>query len=179
MRRLIVALGVGAAFAASIVGAGGARETAAFTCPKDAATKGTQNWVRNYQGFRGSTWCNDGAKVTVKVGAATVALSNGVCTKTKAGKYLQFGTRVSPLSKRKPADPPGVFVNDPTRVSGLEDWAEIGKGTIKWQENVKIAWTGALKGTFSGTEGQWIDNVFTQVKAQGTFTCKRLVTVNA
>ena len=179
MWRLVAALGVGAICAVSIVGAGSAHETATFTCPKNAATKGTQNWVRNYQGFRGSTWCNDGAKVTVKVGAATVTLSNGICTKTKAGKYLQFGTRVSPLSKRKAADPPGVFVNDPTPASGLEDWAEIGKGTVKWQENVKITWTAALKGRFSGVEGQWIDDVFTQVKAQGTFTCKRLVPVNA
>ena len=178
MTRLMLTIAVALLAAAGLSTGGAARDSATFNCPKNAGTKGTQNWVRNYQGFRGSTWCDDNATIRVTIGGKTLTFPEGLCTATKNGRYLQFGTRISPLKSRKPNDPAGAFVNDPKLASGLDKWGEFGKGAVKWQENVVITWTGPKTGKFSGIEGQWVNNVFTEVKATGTFACKRLVPVN-
>lgn len=193
MRRLIVMLAAGAMGAATLAGGGAARDAAAtFKCPANAAATPHTLWVKNYKGFRGSTWCNDGATASVTivsrlasnnkiVGSTKLFFSGGLCTKSKqtGSRFLQFGTRVSPLDKRVPEDPPGLFVNDQTAASGADDYGQIGKAKIKWQENVKFAWkAGTKSGTFSGNESQWDDNnERLLVKASGSFTCVRLVPV--
>lgn len=55
----------------------------------------------------------------------------------------------------------------------------IGKGKIKWQENVKFVWRSAAKnGTFSGIESRWDNNNERLLaKASGNFSCVRLVAV--
>jgi hypothetical protein len=191
MRRLTVTLALVLVGAASLGSSGGARIESWPTCPTDPKAAPTTLWVKNYPTGaripRGSTWCKDGGTATVKLvgylqdGKASgyswsLTINGGLCTNTKNGRYIQFGTRVSPRTKRKATDPPGIFVNDPTKASGLDKWAEVGKGAANWAENATIKWSG-LKATFTGVEGQWINNVYTQVKATGTVTCRRLVPV--
>ena len=185
MTRLVIALALTLATAAVLTAAGGARvtATAAFTCPQNPAASPSTLWVKNYGGYRGSTWCNDGATASVSLHAdvpgvkipASLSFAGGLCTQTKDGsRYLQIGTRISPASKRKPEDPKGLFLNKPTTNMGGGKWLDIGTPTFRWAAKVTIGWTG-LKGNYSGTTGIWIGDKFTNVKATGTLACKRIV----
>ena len=101
--------------------------------------------------------------------------------------HFQAGTHISPDSARKPNEPPGFFIQK-AQPKYLEDSVSIGNSKWKWSEagvwdqadsepqGVKVTWNkGALKGSFAGVEGLWLDNEYTLVKATGTFTCKRIV----
>ena len=178
MARLLIAISVALATASAATAMGNApNATTSFNCPKNPSTKGMTAWVRNYSGYRGSTWCNDGAVVNVTVGAKPLTFAGGLCTKSRNGQHVQVGTHVSPDSKRKPSDPPGFILQKAN--PGLEDSISIGMSKVKWWESgddVKVAWSkSALKGTFSGTAGQWINNKYTLVKATGSFRCNRIV----
>jgi hypothetical protein len=145
-----------------------------FNCPKNAAAKGTNLWTKNYKGFRGTTWCNDGAVLHVSVAGKPLSFSGGICTSDGNGLHVASGTHVSPPSSRKPTEPPGFSLQKAKAGTGLDNWADIGTPKVQWAAKVKISWTG-LKGSFSGTTGQWINDKYTMVKASGSFVCKRIV----
>ena len=187
MTRPVLALAVMLATAAVLTAAGGARVavTTAFNCPKNPAAAPSTLWVKNYPpgGYRGSTWCSDGAKANLTLRSTpksasvpgSLSFAGGLCTQTKNGsRYLQIGTRISPASKRKPGDPKGLFLNKPTTNTGGGMWLDLGTPTFRWADDVKITWTG-LKGTYKGTSGMWIGDTFTQVAVTGSFTCVRIV----
>ena len=179
MTRFAFAFAVALAATGALATTGGAREAAGFTCPKSVTTSQSPTaWVKNYDGYRGSTWCDDGATASVQVSVPpkSLAFTGGVCTQSKknGSLYLQIGTRVSPAKNRKAKDPKGLFLNNPTASTGLDKWLDIGTPTLQWADNVTIAWKG-LKGTFSGKTGLWINDKYTIVKASGSFACKRIV----
>jgi hypothetical protein len=187
MARLVITLAACLAATAALTAVGNASEdaTTAFLCPKNPAASPPTRWVKNYPpgGYRGSTWCNDGATaaLTLKANPAhpkvpgSLSFAGGLCTQTKDGsRYLQIGTRISPASKRKPTDPKGLFLNKPTTNTGGGKWLDFGTPTFRWADPVKITWSG-LKGTYSGTSGMWIGDTFTEVTVKGSFTCARIV----
>ena len=191
MSRLLFAIAVTVAAATAGASLGSARDEATFNCPKSATAKGTSLWVRNYAGYRGSTWCNDGATLTVSLKypghSESLSFPGGLCTKSRNGLHYQAGTHVSPDSSRKAKDPPG-FILQKAGPKNLEDGISIGNSTWKWQESgvwdttdpestgVKITWSnGSLKGSFTGVDGEWVKDKYTLVKAVGSFKCKRIV----
>lgn len=185
MTRLATSIAITLAAAAVLAATGSSRgaTTITFTCPKNAAAGPSTLWVRNYEGFRGSTWCNDGATAKVTFSAdikgakipGSVTFTGGLCTELKNGsRYLQIGTRISPSDKRKPRDPRGLFLNKPTTNTGGDKWLDFGTPTFRWAAKVTISWTGN-SGTYTGKTGLWLDNVYTMVRATGFFTCKRIV----
>ncbi len=186
MTRLALTLILAVAAAAVLAATGGARQAAtnAFLCPQNPAAKPSALWVKNVgPGFRGSTWCNDGAtaKLTLKATPQApgvppaLSFSGGLCTQLKDGsRYLQIGTRISPSSKRKSTDPKGLFLNRPNNTNGGGPYLDLGTPTFRWADDVKISWAG-LTGTYSGSSDMWVNDVFTTVKVTGSFSCKRIV----
>ena len=177
MKRLMLTIAVALVAAAGLSTGSAAREDCVQLSPERRDERDAE-LGQELPGISRLHWCDDNATIRVTIGGKALTFPEGLCTTTKNGRYLQFGTRISPLKSRKPNDPPGAFVNDPKPASELDKWGEFGKGAVKWQENVVITWTGPKTGKFTGVEGQWVNNEFTEVKAAGTFVCKRLVPVN-
>jgi hypothetical protein len=174
LQRLLVVAVLGAT--ALAVAAGVARPaTSAFVCPKSPSASPPTLWVKNYDGHRGSVWCDDGATAVVKVstGASPLIFKGGVCTSPSQGVFISIGVLIS--GKRKASDPPGFKTLKWVKSTGTPESASFTrKGTFEWSDEIKITWAG-LKGSWSGSDGLWIDNVYTTVKANATFTCKRIV----
>ena len=176
MKGLIVVLGAVAVGAASLAGASGARETAAFTCPKSQTAKPSTLWVRTVLGGHGSQWCNDGAKATTGLGKLP-KLAGGVCTRSSQVVGISIGTQT--YGTRRANDPAQVIVLDHKAGTGNEDGAQIGVGKFSWISPVKIKWTSKLTGTFSGVDQQVVEvngeRTVVDMKANGTFNCSRIV----
>jgi hypothetical protein len=179
MRRLSAALSVialvtvAACFTTS-VGVGAA--AAPFLCPKDATTTDTQKWVKNFDGYRGSVWCDDGATaiVRVSVGPSPLIFKGGVCTSATTGTFISIGVVIS-KNQLKATDPPGFKTLKWNKKTSTPEAAAFSRtGKFYWSDEVKIAWNG-LTGSWSGSDGQWIANKYTDVKASAKFTCKRIV----
>jgi hypothetical protein len=179
-RQLIVVVVAAVALGAAQAGTGGAGTVkvaalAAFPCPANAGEKDTQKWVRTTADRRGSLWCDDGATatVTLNVGQSPLVFKGGVCTSASTGKFISIGTIV--YGKRKATDPPGFKTLKWKPSTDTPEAASFSKrGKFDWNDEVKIAWNG-LNGSWSGSDGQWIDGKYTVVKASARFACKRIV----
>jgi hypothetical protein len=175
MRRALVALVLAAMAAASVDLVGTGTAASPFKCPKDAGVKETQKWVRDIADHRGSVWCDDGASATVKVstGRSPLVFKGGVCTSATTGKFISIGVLIS--GKRKASDPAGFKALKWKASTGTPEAVAFSSGgKFDWSDEVKIAWNG-LTGSWSGSDGQWINDTYTVVKASAKFTCKRIV----
>jgi hypothetical protein len=149
---------------------------APFVCPKDATTPDPQKWVKNFGGGRGSVWCDDGATATVKVsvGPSPLTFKGGVCTSATTGTFISIGAVVSE-NALKASDPPGFKTLKWNKKTGTPEAVAFSRpGKFYWSDEVKITWNG-LSGSWSGSDGQWINNKFAEIKASAKFTCKRIV----
>lgn len=176
MHRVVLALAALSAAAAGLIAAAGTGAAATpFVCPKDAGVKDTQKWVRDTADRRGSVWCDDGATatVTMSVPPSKLVFKGGVCTSATTGKFISIGVLIS--GKRKASDPPGFKTLKWKASTGTPEAAAFSQaGKFGWSDEVKITWNG-LSGSWSGSDGQWINDKYVDVKASAKFTCKRIV----
>ena len=77
--------------------------------------------------------------------------------------------------KRKASDPRGFKSLKWKASTGTPEAAAFSSGgKFNWGDEVKITWNG-LNGSWSGSDGMWINDKYTVVKAIAKFTCKRIV----
>jgi hypothetical protein len=151
MRRTLIGVAV-AALAAAALGTASAHSAAACTAG-----------VTKVGGSPARTFCGP-AKATVKIGAATVAYKQGICSRSSAGFTINLGTVVLGNAKNKPEyfgitvkASPGTHANSAVAVvHAHKSYAVLGTVTLK---------AGLKSGTFSGKA------FGSPTKITGSFSC--------
>lgn len=169
MRQLVVMLVIGAIGAAGLAGTGGARDGAStFACPNPARAP----LGKAYDGYRGTTFCNDGASASATVGGKQLPkFTGGVCFTDSTGFNVEIGTSI--VGKRKPRDPRGFELLDFKPGGLVKDSVHLGSGTTSWGYAVKLTKTArGFRGEWSGTQPG-----IPRVAAHGTFTCVHILRV--